>query len=131
MKVEWNDELLTGLGMIDDQHKKLVARIASFTEAVNQQDFKAIEETVNYLIGYSIQHFGAEELIMIRNGYDEFKSHREEHSWFINKVYDLQKSLLQKELSQEQLEEMRDVLVNWTLQHIKIRDKRISEKISS
>ncbi|QGG48641.1 bacteriohemerythrin [Heliorestis convoluta] len=129
MKVKWEDDLLTGIGIIDDQHKKLFARISSFTEAVEQQDYEAIEDTVNYLIGYSIQHFGAEELLMIRNGYDDFKRHREEHSWFINKVYDLHKSLLKKEISQEQLNEMRDILINWTIHHIKVSDKRIFSHI--
>lgn len=129
MKVSWDNELLTGIGIIDDQHQKLVERINFFIEAVERQDMELIADTANYLIGYSIQHFGAEELIMIRNCYDDFKSHREEHSWFINKVYDLNLNLKNNELTQGQLIEMRDLLVNWTIDHIKLKDKRIGEQI--
>ncbi len=36
-----------------------------FLQAVDGNK-KQLEETVNYLIAYAVQHFGAEELIMIR-----------------------------------------------------------------
>ncbi|WP_170291518.1 bacteriohemerythrin [Heliobacterium mobile] len=129
MKVEWTDDLLIGIGIIDDQHKKLVERVKGFTKAVESRDMAKIEETINYLIGYTIQHFGAEELIMIRNGYDEFKSHREEHSSFINIIYDANKSLQKKELTQEKLEALQELFLQWIVNHIKIKDKRIGEQI--
>ncbi|MZP28114.1 bacteriohemerythrin [Heliobacterium undosum] len=129
MRVEWTDELSIGIGIIDDQHKKLVERVNAFVDAVECRDARKIEETVNYLIGYTIQHFGAEELIMLRNGYDDFKKHREEHNWFINMVYDVNKELLDKGLSQERLGQVRDLLVSWIVNHIKVSDKRIGEVI--
>lgn len=129
MKFEWSDDLLTGLGIIDDQHKKLVERIRSFIDAVENDDIDVIEDTIDYLIGYTIQHFGSEEMIMVKHGYDEFKSHRDEHSWFIKMVYDAKKAVLSRNFSEEQLINIRDDLVNWTLTHIKIKDKRIAEHI--
>ncbi|ABZ84510.1 hemerythrin family protein [Heliomicrobium modesticaldum Ice1] len=129
MRVEWTDELSIGIGIIDDQHMKLVERVNAFVDAVECRDDRKIEETVNYLIGYTIQHFGAEELIMLRNGYDDFKKHREEHNWFIKMVYDVNKELLDKGLSQERLDQVRELLVSWIVNHIKVSDKRIGEVI--
>ncbi len=128
--LEWSEDLEIGIGVIDDQHKKLIQRINSFSAALDIGDMTAIEDAVNYFISYAIQHFGAEELIMIRNGYDQFKEHRAEHSWFINMVYDVKKMFLLKQFSISQLEELRDLLTNWTVNHIQVKDKHIGEHIS-
>ena len=132
MNLQWSDELAIGIGIIDDQHKKLVERIASFSRAVDSGDLRKVEETVNYLVGYAIQHFGAEELIMIRNCYDQFKEHRDEHSWFIKRVFDVHTSLVKKDgLLRKEVEDLRDMLHNWTIDHIMVKDKRIAETLNS
>jgi hemerythrin len=132
MDIQWSDELAIGIGIIDDQHKKLVERIASFSRAVDSGDMHRIEDTVNYLVGYAIQHFGAEELIMIRNCYDQFKEHRDEHSWFIKQVFDVHKSLMsERSIPQKQVQELRDMLYRWTVDHIMVKDKRIAETLNS
>ncbi|MDI9371139.1 MAG: hemerythrin family protein [Synergistaceae bacterium] len=127
MAVQWSDELAIGIGIIDDQHRKLIERFASFSKAVDEGDMRKVEETVNYLVGYAIQHFGAEELIMIRNCYDQFKEHRDEHSWFIKRVYDAYVDLAgNKSFTSEQAEQLRDMLLEWILDHIMVKDKRIA-----
>ncbi|MBP6333238.1 MAG: hemerythrin family protein [Aminivibrio sp.] len=132
MTVQWSDDLAIGIGIIDDQHKKLVERIASFSRAVESGDRNRMEDTVNYLIGYAIQHFGAEELIMIRNCYDQFKEHRDEHSWFIKEVFDIHGKLAcGAGVTREDAEALRDMLVNWILVHISVKDKRIAETLNS
>ena len=131
MIVEWTDDLMVGIGIIDDQHKKLIQRIASFVEAVESDNMQTIEETIKYLIGYTIQHFGAEELIMIRNGYKDFKIHRDEHSYFIKMVYNANISLMGKTLTKEQIIHLRDELLAWVITHIKVMDKQIAEVINN
>lgn len=132
MNIQWSDDLAIGIGIIDDQHKKLVERIASFSRAVEGGERNKMEETVNYLIGYAIQHFGAEELIMIRNCYDRFKEHRDEHSWFIKEVFDVHSKLTMKKiLTQKEAENLRDMLVHWILDHISVKDKHIAEALNS
>ncbi len=132
MKIQWSDELEIGIGIIDDQHKKLIERIASFSHAVDSGDMRKVEETVNYLVGYAIQHFGAEELIMIRNCYDHFKEHRDEHSWFVKQVFDVHTALSKKEpITLKQVEDLRDMLYEWTLDHIMVKDKRIATTLDN
>ena len=132
MEVQWNDDLAIGIGIIDDQHKKLVERFAGFSRAVDEGDMRRLEETVNYLVGYAIQHFGAEELIMIRNCYDQFDQHRDEYSWFIKKVFGVY-CLLAKNapFSPEEAGELRDMLYNWIVDHIMVKDKRIAVTLNS
>lgn len=132
MIVEWSDDLAIGIGIIDDQHKKLIERIAAFSTAVDSGDKLKMEDTVNYLIGYAIQHFGAEELIMIRNCYDQFNEHRDEHSWFIKEVFAAHKKLACGEgLTRDDAVALRNMLVEWALDHISVKDKRIAETLNS
>ncbi|NLB83054.1 MAG: hemerythrin family protein [Synergistaceae bacterium] len=107
--------------------KKLIERTASFSRAVESEDTHCIGDTVNYLLGYTIQHFGAEELIMIRNRYDRFKEHRDEHSWFIKEVYDVYCPMADPEsFSPQELTDLRDFLVRWVFDHIMHKDRDIA-----
>ena len=72
MSVEWDESLSIGIGIIDDQHRKLIERVNAFSAATENMDSREIENTISYLTGYVIQHFGAEDLIMIRNGHPAF-----------------------------------------------------------
>lgn len=132
MNIQWTDDLAIGISVIDEQHKTLISRAASFSRAVESGNKKQMEDTVNYLIAYAVQHFGAEELIMIRNRYDRFKEHRDEHSWFIKKVFDVHAKLTGGEgISRPDAEEFRDMLLNWMLDHIAVKDKHIAETLNS
>ena len=69
---------------------------------------------------------------MIRNCYDQFREHRDEHSWFIKEVFDLHRRFAEgEEMTRESAEALRDMLVNWTLDHISVKDKRIAETLNS
>lgn len=126
MDIQWKDEFALGIGIIDDQHKKLIERTASFSRAVESGDTDGIGDTVNYLIAYAIQHFGAEELIMIRNRYDQFKEHRDEHSRFIKELYDVYCRMAEPgSLSRQELKDLQDFLVRWVLDHIIQKDRDI------
>jgi len=132
MNIQWTDDLAIGIQAIDEQHKTLISRAASFTQAVESGNKKQLEETVNYLIAYAVQHFGAEELIMIRNRYSRFKEHRDEHSWFIKKTFDFSSKLAEPAgCTPKDAEALRDMLLNWMLDHIEVKDKHIAETLNS
>ena len=132
MNIQWKDEFALGIGIIDDQHKKLIERAASFSRAVESGDTEGVGDTVNYLLAYAIQHFGAEELIMIRNRYDRFKEHRDEHSWFIKEVYDVYCRMADPgAFSGQELTKLRDFLVRWVIDHIMKTDRDIARCLPS
>ncbi|MFA7621626.1 MAG: hemerythrin family protein, partial [Aminobacteriaceae bacterium] len=69
---------------------------------------------------------------MIRNCYDQFKEHRDEHSWFIKQVYDIYVDMTgRKTFTQKRAEELRDMLYEWILDHIMVKDKRIASSLNS
>lgn len=130
MRVEWDESLSIGIGIIDDQHRKLIERVNAFSEATERMDSREIENTINYLTGYVIQHFGAEELIMIRNRRSAFKEHRDEHSWFVKQVYDVNCTLAARPMTHSEAIALRDMLVEWIFRHIRVTDRAIGDAIN-
>ena len=102
----------------------------AFSEATERMDSREIENTINYLTGYVIQHFGAEELIMIRNGHPAFKEHRDEHSWFVKQVYDVNRVLAARPMTRAEATALRDMLVRWIFHHIRVTDHAIGEAMN-
>jgi hemerythrin len=130
MRVEWDESLSVGIGIIDDQHRKLIERVDAFSEATERMDSREIENTINYLTGYVIQHFGAEELIMIRNGHPAFKEHRDEHSWFVKQVYDVGRVIAARPMTRAEATALRDMLVRWIFRHIRVTDRAIGDTVN-
>ena len=129
-RVEWDESLSIGIGIIDDQHRKLIERVNAFSAATENMDSREIENTISYLTGYVIQHFGAEELIMIRNGHPAFKEHRDEHSWFVKQVYDVNRVLAARPMTRAEATALRDMLVRWIFHHIRVTDHAIGEAMN-
>ena len=130
MRVEWDESLSVGIGIIDDQHRKLIERVNAFSEATERMDSREIENTINYLTGYVIQHFGAEELIMIRNRHRAFKAHRDEHSRFVKQVYDVNCTLAERPMTRAEATALRDMLVRWIFRHIRVTDRAIGDTVN-
>ena len=62
MIVEFDDNLITGNEMIDTQHRELISRISQLLSSCENGDGtqKAIE-MLDYLMDYTVFHFGEEE----------------------------------------------------------------------
>lgn len=127
MKVEWSDDLLTGIGIVDAQHKELFVRVQNFFNAIDEGNMNAVSETVDYLAEYVIEHFSAEELYMIKNSYKGFLAHRDEHSKFIKSVYNSKEKIVNEGVTDELVEELKKELVDWLVNHINGVDKHLAE----
>jgi hemerythrin-like metal-binding protein len=84
MSVELDPLLLTGVELIDAQHRELFARVRTLLEA--SRTHRSREEVVRmmeYLGGYAVEHFTAEEGLMQAAGYPRLEGHRAEHLQFM------------------------------------------------
>ncbi|HBT04180.1 MAG TPA: hemerythrin, partial [Thermodesulfobacterium commune] len=78
--LEWNDNFLTGIKEIDQQHKKMFNMVNALYEAVRLKvDKKLLINSINTLKNYFETHFKFEEEILERYGYPEIEKHKEEH----------------------------------------------------
>jgi len=122
----WSEDLNVGNKFIDDDHKKLVAMVNSFHDAMEQGRGNDVIGKVHHnLVIYPKEHFSREEAEMQRIKYPKYLAHKLEHDKLIKEVADLQtgftsgKTMLTMKISK--------FLRDWLLTHIKQTDQQLAE----
>lgn len=88
--IEWNKSLETGIELIDDQHRELFARIDRLELAMyNGRAVAELRNLLEYLESYVIEHFEAEESLMLKINFPHYAAHAKEHSEFRNKINEI------------------------------------------
>ena len=81
MTVKWNENLETGISIIDEQHKQLfetIEKLETFQKSKAQ-----FNEVIMELKEYVAKHFKTEEEYMHYTIYPEFSKHRASHDKFV------------------------------------------------
>lgn len=126
----WTDELSTGISSIDEQHKGIfdkAERIMQFDETTSKD---LVEDAFMFLINYVIEHFGSEEITMIKYCYNDFESHREKHTLLINNLNIFYRDFSNKGLTPKLLDDIKLLIVKWLINHIDQDDKKFAYFIS-
>lgn len=120
--VEWDESIALHIPAIDGQHRELIAWINTLNDAVLKgEGASLIDETFRKLINYILEHFAAEEQLMLSYNFPDFTSHRQEHDDFVQKLKEIQSGFQDnEEISRKTL----DFLVDWLICHIKGTDQR-------
>jgi hemerythrin len=85
--VAFDPLLLTGVDEIDAQHRELFDRIAKLLEASrSRRSREEVVRLLEYLGGYAIEHFAAEEQRMEAGAYPKLEGHRAEHRQFVKEL---------------------------------------------
>jgi len=128
----WKDELLTGVAVIDEQHKELFARIENLLDACNQGKGKAeVANTVDFLAEYIKIHFRDEEEIQRNSGYPEYEAHKAMHDQWVREVAELREQLATDGPTVRLVLKVNRTVVDWLTQHILKVDKRLAEYLRS
>lgn len=125
-KIEWTEEYSVNVASLDQQHKRLIAILNEFNEALVENRSKtAIRPILEKLVQYTEDHFAVEEGYFKQVGFPESESHIKEHKDLIKKIYDMRsrfdsgRLLLSTDVSQ--------FLRDWLMKHILVSDKKFSE----
>ena len=131
MAYEWSSSLETGNATIDNQHKQLIAAVNNLLDAcrdgTGQQE---LSNTLEFMNGYIVKHFGDEEKMMRQFHYVDYDKHREYHEAFKTVVRNLTQRLLQEGPTEFLVGEVHISIVNWLLNHIKGDDFRMASSLS-
>ena len=125
---EWTDKLAVGVELIDSEHKKLIAAVNDFYNAVHKGDDEAAtRKAIAHLVYYVKTHFADEEAIMEKNGYPHLAHHRKIHEMLTERVAQYVDKLKKKQkiLSLD----MAIFLKGWLENHIAETDNRIGDFI--
>lgn len=132
MALAWTTALATGVQSIDDQHKEIFRRASLLMEASAKGEGRSrIEETIQFLGMYVVQHFTAEEAVMARSAYPGYADHKRLHARFIEDFVALRKEYEQTGASARLVVEFQRRVVEWLLHHIGKEDRAIGVHIAS
>lgn len=119
MSIEWNNNLLTGVEEIDNQHKELFSRFNSLLTACNEG--KGRDEVLRLLLfldDYIKSHFAAEERLQLRHNYPGYDAHKAQHTRFIEDVDRLESQFRIEGATLPLVIQTNQTLVAWLIQHI-------------
>lgn len=128
---ELKDEYLTGIEMIDNEHRTIFA-IADEAYQLRHNDFipdkyDYIKEILIKLKDYTLMHFDHEESYMESISYKRMFTQKIQHNAFRDRIAEMYVEL-EDENQEGIIEEILDTLTDWLFNHILENDKLIGEK---
>ena len=125
---EFTDKYLTGISIVDKEHKELfriigdVYRVMTDEMAVDKYD--EIVRLLEELREYTKFHFQDEELYMESIHYEGLKAQRRAHEAFVSRLEEMDLEHIDDN-QQETLEDLMEFLTEWLVNHILHSDKKI------
>jgi len=98
MQIKWKDEYSVNIAEIDKQHKKLFELAERVYTMANldddYDDYDEIMDVLKELKDYTVYHFGYEEQLMDKYGYERTEAHKIEHHFVVRKFRNLKEEML-------------------------------------
>lgn len=116
----WNEELETGIDVIDQQHKRIVELINQLNLVSNGKADGNVGDVLAELVDYTLSHFVFEEELMEEAGYPFSKAHKRVHDIFTARVNEYK---MRFDAGEDVTDALRDMLSRWLFNHIKGDDK--------
>ena len=120
---EWDTSLETGDNVIDNQHRLWFTVINRVLHAFQKGRAKEeIARTLEFLVIYSVNHFSAEEDLMLSHDYLDYPIHKRNHEEFKTTVRGMARRLIKEGPSAELIDSIVDTIKIWLVNHIKYDD---------
>ncbi|MGN0322240.1 MAG: bacteriohemerythrin [Oliverpabstia sp.] len=128
MKVEFDNSLVTGNAMIDEQHKELIGKIDKLVACCEEGGGKVEAiKMLDYLSDYTDFHFGEEEKLQEEVSYPAMEGHKAKHAEFKKAVEELHEMLVEEEGPTDAfVAAVQKNVVDWLFDHIKNMDQALA-----
>ena len=129
--IVWNDSFVTGIQVIDDQHRILVNIINDVYQGLDARYSRvSLQRIMLELRGYVSYHFGAEEKLMSERNFglahpDEYETHLQQHRDFTERLVKLEQLLHHNKPIY--YEDLFIYLRDWLANHILGTDKKLAD----
>ena len=131
MYAVFNDNLLTGNNLIDDQHREIIEKINKLVNTCEGGTCQ-IESVkmLDYLADYTEKHFQEEEALQEEVGYPGLPEHKKRHDEFRKAVKELHEMLEEEEgPSPRFVQAVQENVIDWLYRHIKGFDCSVASYI--
>ncbi len=126
--IEFDPVLLTGVDEIDAQHRELFVRIGALLDASRSgQSGQEVVRLLEFLGSYVVEHFGAEERLMVASAYPKIQLHREEHRQFLAELEILRNELKSEGPTRLFVIRVGNRVTQWLREHIYRTDRLLAE----
>jgi hemerythrin-like metal-binding protein len=122
--MEWKPEYEVGIEEIDGQHRAIIQLVTEFEAAVEAEShWNSLHTMITHAEEFARIHFATEENLMQRFKYPRFLGHRSEHLFILERISDLKREVLRKEMSIDLVPRFR----NWLLGHFQDSDRHFAD----
>ncbi|MGE5189863.1 MAG: bacteriohemerythrin [Gemmatimonadota bacterium] len=123
-KMEWDERLSVGIGLIDEQHKKWIEHLGNAQVAIEaHRGMPQVASTLDFLVNYTQFHFSTEEKYMSETGYPDLANHRAKHEELKGTLDDIVRDFREEGVYETLSEAVGTFLSNWLTNHIKVVDQ--------
>ena len=132
-EISWNDDFVTGVQEIDEQHMILVNTLnEASTKLTSDNSQSVLLSFTGDLLAYALYHFETEEALMQQYDYQasdqmEMQQHLKEHRGFSQQVLAVREQLHAGK--KVEIPELLDFLYQWLADHILKTDKALAKRI--
>ena len=124
--VAWSKDYELGCEFVDSQHKRLFELVNNMTRACAEgNDRKMLDETLDFLVQYTIQHFADEEAFQVKHNYPGFEAHKKLHEEFMQTVGEKVAEFREKGSTKLLNDTVNKIVVKWLVNHILMEDMKI------
>ena len=129
--IPWLSAYEINVAEIDEQHRELFRMFNELMDLVWDGKGKdAIKEMLGFTANYAVTHFGTEERYMQRYGFPGYLDHKKLHDDFAADVVNFVKEYESNGATTEMVVAAISNLGNWTREHIRGTDQKLSEFLS-
>jgi hemerythrin len=126
----WTEKLSVGVGVLDEDHKKLVAMVNELYDAMQAGHGKdKLGRILDGLVQYTKFHFAREEKFFAETGYPASAPHKQQHEALTKQVLEVQKKYAAGATATLSVDVMQ-FLKNWLITHIQGSDQKYREHLN-
>jgi len=127
----WDKTFAVGHEQIDEQHRQLFAALNNLVKACFSSNRVEFNGGISFLAKYVDKHFSDEEVIQKEYGYPDYPAHRKIHEDYKAAVKTLGAKWISWGPTEQSLNEIREHVGGWLINHIKGQDVKIGAYIRS
>ena len=119
----------TGIPLIDRQHDEYLANVDALFQLCegSHVEQSTIDEALKKALFYAIEHFDAEESLMLSVKYPAYEAHRVKHDEYRNRVDELCATTNENAgTPEERLRQLTKWLLEWFLEQTLIFDRKLA-----
>lgn len=129
---KWDHNLESGIELIDNQHKEIIAHVNAFLIAYKcGETQKKTQECLDFLKQYILYHFQSEEAFQVDCGYSGYREHQARHSYLATQVKFHAVTISESGFSEDSVNAFYDFINSWIIDHIMTEDMTFASYFKS